>query len=167
MAPMSGLILALTVLVFPLPLLFLAISTLPGPQRPAMAMIAGLLVVAWAGIWLWARPSRFELSPAGLRIVFPLRVRSVPAASLASAEIVDAKQFRAVYRYGIRIGAGGLFGAFGLLATKKGMLQMYTSRHDRFVLVHLREGCGRDLLISPEDPERFIAAIVRTVAAPA
>jgi hypothetical protein len=61
----------------------------------------------------------------------------------------------------MRIGAGGLWGGFGWLYTRKGLLDLYVSRTDRFVLVRLRT--GRPLLITPDADERFVAAF-RAVA---
>ncbi|MCU0242247.1 MAG: PH domain-containing protein, partial [Vicinamibacteria bacterium] len=60
----------------------------------------------------------------------------------------------------MRIGAGGLWGGFGLLKTSRVTFSMWLSRTDRFVLVSLRD--TRPLLITPENPERFIAALRRT-----
>jgi hypothetical protein len=57
----------------------------------------------------------------------------------------------------MRIGAGGLWGGFGWLYTRKGLLDLYVSRTDRFVLVRRR--IGRPLLLTPERDEAFVDAL--------
>lgn len=62
--------------------------------------------------------------------------------------------------WSIRIGAGGLWGAFGWLwTTKRGIVQMYVSRTDRFVWIE-RAG-ERPWLITPENPEEFVRTLSR------
>ena len=61
------------------------------------------------------------------------------------------------------MGAGGLWGGFGLLVTSRESVAMYVSRTDRFVLVRLR--AGRSLLLTPAEPERFVAALQSAAAA--
>ena len=58
---------------------------------------------------------------------------------------------------GEAFGRRGLWGGFGWLYTSKGLLGLYVSRTDRVVLVRLRT--GRPLLVTPEDDERFVAAL--------
>jgi hypothetical protein len=74
---------------------------------------------------------------------------------VTSARTITAQEFRREYGYGMRIGAGGLWGGFGLLKTGKTTFSMWISRTDRFVIVELKD--ARPLLITPEDPERFVA----------
>jgi hypothetical protein len=58
----------------------------------------------------------------------------------------------------MRIGAGGLWGAFGWLWTqRRGMVQMYISRTDGFVWIE--RGADRPWLITPEQPQAFLSAL--------
>jgi hypothetical protein len=57
----------------------------------------------------------------------------------------------------MRLGTGGLWGAFGWLYTRKGLVDLHVSRTDRFVLVRRR--AGRPLLRTPEHGEGFVAAL--------
>jgi hypothetical protein len=58
----------------------------------------------------------------------------------------------------MRIGAGGLWGGFGWLWTKrKGMVQMHVSRTDGFVWIERK--ADRPWLITPENPEAFVRAL--------
>ncbi len=62
----------------------------------------------------------------------------------------------------MRFGAGGLWGAFGKLKTRKATLAMYISRVDGLVLVN--RSSGPPLLITPQDPARFVNALEGVVA---
>jgi hypothetical protein len=57
----------------------------------------------------------------------------------------------------MRIGAGGLWGGFGWLYTRRGLVDLYVSRTDRFVLVRRR--AGRPLLLTPERDASFVDAL--------
>jgi hypothetical protein len=57
----------------------------------------------------------------------------------------------------MRVGAGGLWGAFGLLKTRRETFSMWISRTDRWVLVTLKG--DRPLLITPDRAEEFVAQI--------
>ncbi|MBK6515430.1 MAG: hypothetical protein IPG04_15245 [Polyangiaceae bacterium] len=81
--------------------------------------------------------------------------RSLGLDEVERAEIVSAGELRDRYGLGMRIGAGGLWGGFGLLAFRSVTFAMYVSRSDRFVLVWLRG--QRPLMVTPDDPEVFVA----------
>jgi hypothetical protein len=70
---------------------------------------------------------------------------------------VSGADFRAEYGLSIRIGAGRLWGGFGLLKTRRTTFSMWILRTDRLVIVELRG--ARPLLLTPETPERFVAAL--------
>ena len=69
----------------------------------------------------------------------------------------EAIQFRRQYGFGMRVGAGGLWGGFGLLKTGRETFSMWISRTDAFVLVRLRG--ARTLLITPDRPREFLEAL--------
>jgi len=64
---------------------------------------------------------------------------------------------------GLSRGRRGLWGGFGLLVTSRESFATYVSRTDRFVLVRLR--AERSLLLTPAEPERFVAALQSAAAA--
>ena len=73
---------------------------------------------------------------------------------------VDRQEPRRDVGWGMRVGAGGLWGGFGLLWTaRRGIVQMYVSRLDRFVWIE--RGKERPWLITPERAEEFVAALTR------
>lgn len=156
LAPMSPLIRWLTWGLCALPVGFVA-AGLTGP-RPAPMLWVGLLLVAlYAAVWIWWRPGWFEVSGAGLALVFPGRRCLVHAADIASAEMVTAAQLRARFGTLLRVGAGGLWGGFGWLWSPKGWVEFYVSATDGFVLIGRRRGIP--LLISPEHPGRMLASL--------
>ena len=160
LAPMDRRVTALTCVVLPLPLVFLAICCKVPPvpvARVATVATTLLLSVAWVAIWVWGRPTCFELSAAGLRVVWPMRERHIAARALRGAERLTRSEFRERYGWGMRVGAGGLWGAFGILVTPKQNFGLYVSRTDVLVLVRLAD--DRPLLITPAEPERFVAEL--------
>jgi hypothetical protein len=154
---MSGVIRWLTALLLAIPAGFVAAALVGG--APALLLWVGLAVAAvYAVVWLWWRPSAFEVDPEGLRIRFPLRTRRVAARDLSRARLVTSREFLAEFGLALRIGAGGLWGGFGWLWTqRRGMVEFYVSRTDRYVLVERRE--GRALLVTPADADGLARAI--------
>jgi hypothetical protein len=83
-----------------------------------------------------------------------LRRRRISLSSIASIERVDTRDFGTM----IRVGAGGVWGAFGMFYTKRDKwISGYFSIFEGLVLLRLKD--QRPLLLSPDDREAFIAAI--------
>lgn len=155
MAPMSPRVLTLTLVILALPAAFLAAPLLGGPTVtvPAILMIA---IFAW--VWLRFRPSCFVVYPKVLQIVWPLKRREIPRREILGARIIGRKELKQEIGSGLRVGAGGLWGGFGWLWTRKrGIVQMYVSRTDRFVWIE--HAGGKPWLITPEQPETFVRTL--------
>ena len=136
----------------------LLVGALRTPGAALLALPALLVALLYVFVWCFYRPSRFELGHDGLRLVWPWRERTIPMGRLAGAEILDRKDLRSRLGFAARVGAGGLWGGFGLLWTSRaGWLGFYISRIDVFVLVHVVD--GNDLLITPERPTEFTARV--------
>ncbi len=159
-APMSALIRASTYGLFALPVLFLVLGFIVPVVGIVMIAVAAFILVLYAFTRAWLRPRRFVLTDQSLRIEWPLRTRVVQRASIGAAEAIAPREFRATYGWGMRFGAGGLWGGFGLLVTRNGTLAMYISRLDGLVLVPVQG--DRTLLITPKDPEGFATALATT-----
>ena len=108
-------------------------------------------------MWLYGRPTQFEIDDRALRIVWPLRRREIPRRLVRDARILTGPEFRNAYGFGMRICAGGLWGGFGLLKTKSTTFSLWISRTDRLVVVDL-DG-ERPLLVTPEEPDGFVARL--------
>jgi hypothetical protein len=155
LARMSPLVLALTLALFVLPVALFA-GALFWKRLLAVPALFVLAIYAW--VWLRFRPSRFVVRPEGLLVIWPLKRREIPREEISAARLIDRKELRREIGWGMRIGAGGLWGGFGWLWTKRrGVVQMYVSRTDRFVWIE-RAG-GRPWLITPESPETFARAL--------
>jgi hypothetical protein len=158
LAPISGDIRALTAIAFVAPLgLVLGAILGRGPVRGVLLVISVLVLVLYASVWLLWRPTAFEVDRSRLRILWPRRVRTIPACEIAGAVVLSREAFRREFGWAMRIGAGGLWGGFGWLYTSKGLLGLYVSRTDRGVLVRLRT--DRPLVVTPEGDERFVAVL--------
>jgi len=157
---MSAVILVLTLALLALPVVFVVAAAtttrvLLGP--------AAFVVLIYLWIWLRYRPTCFVVHPHTLEIVWPLKRRTIPLASITGARIIGRRELRPLVGIGLRIGAGGLWGGFGWLWTsRQGIVQMYISRIDRFVWIE-RAG-GRPWLITPERPEELCARLTSQVA---
>jgi hypothetical protein len=158
LAPMSGLIRGMTYVLMLVPIGFLTAPILDWRFLP-LAPLGAIIAVSYAFIWLFMRPSAFVVTPEGLEILWPLRRRRIPRANLVGASEVGRADLRREFGLLLRVGAGGLWGGFGLAWSSRGEhLGLYVSRHaDGFVLVR---GRGvRSLLITPERPAAFVAAL--------
>jgi hypothetical protein len=154
-APMSALFVLLFVPLMAMPILFLMVDA--GPATLVMQGTGGFVLAIYGSVWAWWRPTRFDVDRSGLTAVFPTRRRHTPRAEIVSAELLDMGGFRRQYPRAMRVGAGGLGGGFGWLWSKNGWIEFYISRMDGLVLIQRR---GRmPLLISPRDPEGFVAAL--------
>jgi len=157
LAPMSPLILALTLVMLALPTALLVIALL---DTGILLLPALMIVATHAWIWLRFRPSRFVVNQYELEVIWPLKSRRLPRAEITQVRIVDRWALKKEVGWAMRIGAGGLWGGFGWLWTKRrGIVQMYVSRTDGLVWIE-RTG-GRPWLLTPENPEYFVDALLR------
>jgi hypothetical protein len=163
---MSPGVLVLTIVLLVVPVAFL-VAILTGQKEMEAPFIISCAVYGW--VWLGFRPSTFILNPHELEVVWPLKRRRVPRQSILTVRQLDAKTLKAEIGWGVRVGAGGLWGGFGWLWTRnRGIVQMYISRTDHFVWIE--RGDERPWLITPERPDEFIREISKNgspVAQPA
>ena len=157
LAPMSGLMTALTAALLFLPL---GIATVGGrsPAAPWLFGAAGSMAAAYAFTWLVMRPTKFVVGDA-LEVVWPVRRRRIAWDDVLGASETPADALPAEFGTLLRVGVGGLWGGFGLAWSTRGKhLGLYVSRHaDGFVLVRCAR--ARSLLITPERPADFVAAV--------
>ena len=93
-----------------------------------------------------------------LEVIWPLKRLELLCDEISNVRLVDGQTLRTETGWAMRIGAGGLWGGFGWLWTKrKGLVQMYVSRTDGFVWINRK--AGRPWLITPENPEAFVRAL--------
>ena len=156
LSPMSPLIFTLTFGMLALSSALLVIGLI---QNSLLLIPALLLAATYAWVWVRMRPSRFVLHPWGLEVVWPLRQCKIPRHEIADVRVVDGNTLRSEIGWSMRIGVGGLWGGFGWLWTKRrGVGQMYVSRTDH--MVWLERTNGRPWLITPENTEAFVRALL-------
>jgi hypothetical protein len=152
LAPMSPLVRGLTIALLLLPVGFAA-AALAGAA--AMWIPALLLVLLEVGVWLGARPTRFDVAPGRIEIHFPAWTRSI--GDVRAARAVTVRELGEAYGLMLRVGVGGLWGGFGWLwTTRGGLVEFYVSRTDGLVLIERRS--GRPLLLTPDDPAGLASA---------
>jgi hypothetical protein len=152
---MSPLIRALTIGLLLLPLLFILTAAF-GNRVAAVPVLFLGTIYAW--VWLRFRPIRFVVRPDALEVIWPLKRRRISRENITSVRLIGRQELRKEIGWGMRVGAGGLWGGFGWLWTKRrGIVQMYISRTDRFVWID-RAG-DRPWLITPESPEDFVRTL--------
>jgi hypothetical protein len=119
---------------------------------------AAIVVAIYAWIWLGFRPTCFVVTPTTVEIIWPLKRRVLERATIVEARIISAGELKALVGWGLRVGAGGLWGGFGWLWTeRRGIVQMYISRVDQFVWIERQP--ERAWLITPDNPQAFIQSL--------
>jgi hypothetical protein len=152
---MCRFILVLTLVVAALPAAFL-IGAMMGAR--VLWIPALLLLLTYAWVWTRFRPTAFVVHARALEVIWPLKRRSVKREEITAVRLVGREELRRQVGWGMRVGAGGLWGGFGWLWTsRRGIVQMYVSRLDRFVWIE--RGGERPWLITPERPEAFVSAL--------
>ena len=147
----------LTLFVWALPALFLWLASV-SPVSAGFKFFAVALVILYGLVWLAFRPTRFEVDANELRILWPLRRRSIPRENVTCVRRITRSEFRAEFGFYARFGAGGLWGAFGLLWTSKaGWVNLWVSRLDGWVLVE-RHG-ARPIVLTPRAPADFVRTL--------
>ena len=157
-APMSPLMRVLTIVVLLLPVLFLTAACTSPQTSLVMAPVSALLVALYLLVYTWSRPRAYRIDHDRLVLEFPLRTLSVPRKDILDAVVMEKEDLKRNLGFAVRVGAGGLFGVFGWLWTsKRGWVEVHSSREDCMVIVERREGLA--LLVSPEDCAGFVRAL--------
>jgi hypothetical protein len=155
LARMSPQILWLTVFLLALPVVFLSVTLF---VTCILALPTAFMVGLYTWVWLRYRPSRFAVHPDRLEVIWPLKRLAITRSEISAVRIVDAAELRHEIGWGMRVGVGGLWGAFGSLWTqRRGRVRMYVSRTDRFVWIELAS--GQPWLVTPERPDAFLRAL--------
>jgi hypothetical protein len=155
LAPMSPLILVLTLVLLALPVVFVTSTAIRGGP---LAIPGFLLLAIYAWVWFRFRPTLFVVRPEVLEVMWPLKRRQLRRQEISDVRLIDKEELRRKTGWGMRVGAGGLWGGFGWLWTeRRGIVQMYISRTDGFVWIE--RGDQRPWLITPEHPTAFVRAL--------
>jgi len=152
---MSPLIWMLTLALLAIPAVFFSTAMV---GRHLLTVPALCVVVMYVWVWLRFRPTRFVVYPDRLEVRWPLKRRSIPHKDIAEVRRIDKRALHSEIGWGMRVGAGGLWGGFGWLWTqRRGIVQMYISRTDGFVWIELVG--DRPWLITPAQPAAFVRTL--------
>ena len=155
LAPMSPMIRGLTLILLAIPLAFFAAALVGTSILVAPAV---LVVTMYSWVWLRFRPTMFVVRQDVLEVIWPLKRHQIERINITGVRIIDNEELRREIGWGVRVGAGGLWGGFGWLWTqRRGIVQMYVSRTSDFVWIEIAD--GRPWLITPEHPEAFVRAL--------
>ena len=155
LAPMSPMIRGLTGILLAIPLAFFA-ATLVGTS--ILVVPAVLVVTIYSWVWLRFRPTMFVVRQDVLEVIWPLKRHQITRINITRVRTIDNEGLRREIGWGVRVGAGGLWGGFGWLWTqRRGIVQMYVSRTSDFVWIEIAD--GRPWLITPEHPDAFVRAL--------
>jgi hypothetical protein len=155
LAPMCSFLRRLTLGLAALPIVFVVAAALGAWPLWGPAIFV-VLIYAW--IWTRFRPTAFVVHPDDIEVIWPLKRRRIPRSGVSAVRLVDREELRRQVGWGMRVGAGGLWGGFGWLWTaRRGIVQMYVSRLDRFVWIE--RGGARPWLVTPDRPEMFVQAL--------
>lgn len=91
LAPMSPDVLVVTLVLLPLPLVFLVLGAL---WTPLLFAPAGFILVIYAWIWLLARPTAFVVHPRAIEITWPLKHGEIPRDDIRSVRVIDRPTLR-------------------------------------------------------------------------
>jgi hypothetical protein len=83
-------------------------TTAPGDSALLTSLIYG-----W--VWLRFRPTQFIMHPERIEIVWPLKRREFLRSDIVSIEWLTRHELKQNVGWGMRVGAGGLWGGFGWL----------------------------------------------------
>lgn len=154
-APMDTMIRNITLVLLALPVLFVLSAVF---SRAFLIAPTILVVAIYFWIWLRFRPTQFVVRQDVLEVIWPLKRRQIARDTIADVRIINGCDLKQQVGWGMRVGAGGLWGGFGWLWTqRRGIVQMYISRINE--LVWIDRTTGRPWLISPERPQEFVQAL--------
>lgn len=158
LAPMDGLLRVLTVVCFAIPAVMGTVAaTTRHPIDWILGAVAVLIAASYGVIWLALRPRAFVITPDALELEWPIRKRSIPREAIVSVTKRDKAELARELGRMMRIGAGGVWGGFGQAATARGRYELWISRTDWMIVIEC-EG-RRGLLVTPDDPDRFVAEL--------
>ncbi len=159
LAAMDGWLLAFVLPLALLPLgLFAAAAWVPPPHTDLLGVLGASMVIAYASIWLFLRPSQLEVTPEYLIIDFPLRSVEIARSEVEDVEVFEGRRFTDEQGGRLAVWTAGVLGTLGPVATSQGSYETYLSRSTHLVVVRRRTGAP--LLLSPAHPRRF-AEVVR------
>jgi hypothetical protein len=134
-----------------------------GPQGPAGPVVQvttrwGTLVAPLIALLCWAlSPRSLEIEGGELRILRRAwKAAAFPLSRVDGVTVLPEGSLRGAVR---TFGNGGVFGYYGWYY-KKGAFRLYATRTDRLVQVGID---GKRIVVSPDEPQRFVDGLLSAV----
>lgn len=129
--------------------------TIPGANRNSLAAVAVIMLAVLAVTYFFA-PQAYTVEPGNLIVQRPGVDVTIPLDQIERMEVADGWPiFRGAFR---RFASGGALGFFGSFwnSTLKGFTA-YATRLDKVVVLYRSH--GGPIIVSPDEIERFLAAV--------
>jgi len=111
-------------------------------------------------VWFLGKPSQFQISKAGLEILWPGRNRKLPQPAFYEVFPVSDTELGKLRRKSCIC---GIFGCFGWTQSQYlGNVDAYITRKEGLVFLRLKN--RRPLLLTPEQPEKFIIELAACIS---
>lgn len=118
-----------------------------------------VLVLALYILTFVFRPIKYEVLDDSIIIHRPISNITIYRNQIMSTEIITKHNIGWVVRV---FGVGGLFGYYGKFTNfKMGSMMWYVTRRDRLVLIKTIN--GKKIILSPDEPEKFVADLMRNI----
>ena len=112
----------------------------------------------YVAVYLFS-PKKYTVTLGGLIIHRPAKNIMIGKSQIKSVRILDKKSINNALR---TFGVGGMFGYYGFFRNAGfGRMTWYVTRTDKVVLIRTIK--GKQIVISPDDCEKFIEAITRII----
>lgn len=116
------------------------------------------LLVIYAGTFIF-RPISYIVTTDKLFIHRLISNVTIDKTQIKSAELINRERIRGSIR---TFGVGGLFGYFGKFVNRGiGSMTWYATRRDKTVLVKTID--NRNIILTPDEPEKFVAEFIHNV----
>lgn len=156
-AAMDGLLSLGAVLVVSLPMVAFVLAAWIPQRADLLGAVGSVLVVVFAGLWLFGRPSQLEVTDDALVLRFPMHTLVLPRSHITGVEVFEGRSFLREHSSPIRLAASALWGGFDRLWGPARAYEAYLSRRSDLVVVSLTG--RRPLLLSPADPAGLARAL--------
>lgn len=118
-------------------------------------LIIPVILIASYFLVFFLRPVSYSITDQSININRLAGVKEIKREHIKSATVISKDKIDSSSK---TFGVGGLFGYFGKFSNRQlGQMTWYITRMDRLVLIVTSE--KKNIVLSPDEPEQFIAAL--------
>ncbi len=117
-------------------------------------LVVPILMLVVLGVIVEYRITAYKVTSDGIIICRPAENVVIKSGEVSKVELLSREKLKRSIR---TFGVGGFFGYFGSFYNKQlGAMTWYLTRRDRLVLIETNS--GKKIVLSPDEPEKFVAA---------